>query len=341
MKNKERYMIRQATEKDVESVMKFIKDYWNKNHILCMSKQFMMWQHFYHEEFCFLIAENTDNYEIEGILGYIPYSEKEDRDVFGALWKVRNNHFPMLGLKMKLYLMNNIGARTVSAIGLNENTLELHKKSGSIVGTLKHYYILSDLERYVIAKIQNKIIIDYNHQRTQYDLMPINGINMLQKICDWEEKHRKTPQKSVDFICHRYINHPIYKYNIWGIFNKEKLVGAFITREIVYNNSPILRIVDYLGDTNAIAHVGKEIRRILFGYEYIDFYLYGIDDSILADAGFILKRDENINVIPNYFEPFKQENVKLNFYTTSLENTVLFKGDGDQDRPNYIQNDII
>ena len=79
---------------------------------------------------------------------------------------------------------------------------------------------------------------------------------------------------------------------------------------------------------------------LLKGYEYIDFYLYGIEDDILRDAGFVLQ-DDDVNIIPNYFEPFVQKNISLDFYADSLEEIILFKGDGDQDRPNFISGDLL
>ena len=43
-------------------------------------------------------------------------------------------------------------------------------------------------------------------------------------------------------------------------------------------------------------------------------------------------------VIPNYFEPFIQENISISYFTDSqnLENLRIFKADGDQDRPSIM-----
>lgn len=329
--------ITRATWNDIDDIMEFIKRYWNPNHILCKSRQFFEWQYCYHGEVCFVIARNNISHELEGVVGYIPYSNEEERDVFGALWKVRNNHYPMLGLKLKLYLMRSIHAKSLTAIGLNINTLELHRRSGSAVGRLKHYYLLSDLEEYVIAKISTKFIPDYNHEREQFLLSEVKEVETLKVLFDKEKIESKSPRKSFAFFCHRYCQHPVYQYRLQGVYDHEDLLGCFVTREISCNSSSVLRIVDYIGDVSAIAHTGAALRNMLDGhYEYIDFYLYGIQDDILRDAGFVLKQDDDVNIIPNYFEPFVQENIALDFFADSLENIVLFKGDGDQDRPNFI-----
>ena len=61
--------IRKAEFDDIENIMKFIERYWNPNHILCKSRKFFEWQHYYHGEVCFIIAENNCRHEIEGIVG--------------------------------------------------------------------------------------------------------------------------------------------------------------------------------------------------------------------------------------------------------------------------------
>ena len=50
-------------------------------------------------------------------------------------------------------------------------------------------------------------------------------------------------------------------------------------------------------------------------------------------AGFTRKDPEGQNVIPNYFEPFLQQNIAL-AYVTSEPNVRVCKADADQDRPN-------
>ncbi len=329
-------VIRKARPDDINDIMSFIGKYWDPDHILCKSREFMEWQYCYRGEVCFIVAENNKSHELEGIVGYIPYSEEEERDVFGALWKVRNNHYPMLGLKLKLYLVNDINAKTLSAIGLNTDTLELHRRSGSFLGTLKHYYLLSDSEEYKIAKIVTKSVIPYNHEKEQYRMERLFEVDDIKILCEKEKEGKKVPRKSFDFICHRYLRHPVYKYQLWEIRNGKSILGIFVIRRVECNSSSILRIVDYIGDVEAIAHAGAELQRLLKGHEYIDFYLYGIQDDILKDAGFVLKSDDDINIIPNYFEPFVQENVTLIFYSSMPSGIILFKGDGDQDRPNHI-----
>ena len=51
---------------------------------------------------------------------------------------------------------------------------------------------------------------------------------------------------------------------------------------------------------------------------------------------FFLKLDfsSQNTIVPNFFQPFVQKNIKIEFsYKSKYDNFVIFRGDGDQDRP--------
>lgn len=53
--------------------------------------------------------------------------------------------------------------------------------------------------------------------------------------------------------------------------------------------------------------------------------------------GFELLDLDGETIVPNYFEPFEQRNVKIEIaYKTKGDNYVAFKADSDQDRPNIL-----
>ena len=54
--------------------------------------------------------------------------------------------------------------------------------------------------------------------------------------------------------------------------------------------------------------------------------------KILNNSGFIYKSENDQNIIPIYFQPFVKRNITI-WYEISKKNTVLFKGDADQDTP--------
>lgn len=337
----EECIIRKASKTDISNIMEFIDRYWKKDHILAVSHAFFEYQHVWNDEVCFIVAEDPKTNNLEGILGYIVYSEKKKRDIFGAIWKVRSNKYPMLGMKMQLFALKETNARTFSAVALNPTTLSMHKRWGAFLGKLNHFYILGNHEEFHIASIKNKLLRGYNINKEQYKLDKIINKEQLCLLCEREEKSQKVPIKSFEFIRHRYFNHPVYVYVIYGIFDKLGcLKSAIVSREIEINNRKILRIIDYIGETQYIENIGSALQQLLkeHQYEYLDFYEYGIEESILYDAGFVLREEEDINIIPNYFEPFMKKNINIDFYTSEKTGrVVIFKGDGDQDRPNFMK----
>ena len=212
---KEKYTIRRADISESGMVMRFLHDYWKPTFILSQSEQFMRWQHVYEDEFCYLIAQNGRTGEIDGLIGYIPYSNSIPRDIFGALWKVKDDASPGLGLRMRLALSRMPGTRSLSAIGLNPNTLNLHRRCGSMVDSLKHYYILSDIDRFRIAQIEIRPNCLFNNSLKQYSLVCTKSIEKIGYAIEIGRAMGRQPYKSLEFIIHRYINHPIYKYMLY------------------------------------------------------------------------------------------------------------------------------
>jgi hypothetical protein len=97
--------------------------------------------------------------------------------------------------------------------------------------------------------------------------------------------------------------------------------------------------MDYLGNENDIIYISKYLYQIVIDndYEYIDFMCYGFNDDNLKEACFTkINLESNDLIVPNYFSPFVQENIKINFMadTKELDKIRIFKADGDQDRPN-------
>ena len=68
-------------------------------------------------------------------------------------------------------------------------------------------------------------------------------------------------------------------------------------------------------------------------YEYIDLMAGTLPVELMSKSGFVLREPEDTNIIPTYFEPFVQENINI-WYQKSDPDIVIFKADGDQDRPN-------
>ena len=94
------------------------------------------------------------------------------------------------------------------------------------------------------------------------------------------------------------------------------------------------------GDLTEIKSIEHEIIQFLIfeKSEYIDCLNYGIDENIFFNLGFLKNNfDENL-IIPNYFEPFVNQNIKIDVaIKCDFDDYIIFKADADQDRPNFIE----
>lgn len=324
-------MIRIAIEKDISQIQNFIHINWKRDHILAKSRDFFYYEHVYQGVVNFIISVNEKD-EIDGILGYIPYGKKH-RDIMTVMWMTKSKNNPFLGVEMLQYLEKACDLRTIASVGINKKTKEIYEYLGYRTGQLEHYYRLGQRKEYKIAKIYDNTIL--NGKRDEpYELVEINNFVELEKKYNLEKKVIG-PYKESWYIKKRYFGHPIYSYRIFGI-GKNGFEAVLFGREINIDHTKIFRIVDFLGDEKVFTHIVKAFDEIIEknDYEYIDFYQYGIDEKILKDAGFI-KKETGKNIIPNYFEPFERKNIEIYFFTSDRENIRFFKGDCDQDRPNY------
>ena len=154
---------------------------------------------------------------------------------------------------------------------------------------------------------------------------------------NFDNYKKNIPFKNKEYYVKRYFKHPIYNYDFIGVYDSNSLIGIFVTRIQAYNGVKVLRIIDFIGEIKSLKSFGRFIFKTVHkeGYEYADFYCYGLQDKILNDAGFFLVNSIDDLIIPNYFSPYLQKNINLNFFVnTENRNLIkLFKGDGDQDRP--------
>ena len=327
-----RYEIRQARFEEINEIMDFIENHWKKGHIFGKNREFFEYEFVIDGKVNFYIAKNRKTNEIESLQGFLYASHPEKKkDVWGSIWKTRTDHpnKPFLGLELNDRLHEEYGFRSGAGVGINPNTaLPLNKSLGAYCSKMNHYYRLANCTEYKIAKIKEKIILPKNQQIKQITPQKVNSIDELKQVFDFSSVENVFPLKDDWYINHRFFNHPIYKYDVYSIPN-----AFFVTRVQEYNNSKILRIVDYLGDHSSFAGLYDFFEKLLNEYEYVDFYNLGFEHEYLEMAGFIRNEFESENIIPNYFAPFVQKNIEV-YVSASNDKYIFFKADADQDRPN-------
>lgn len=335
------YEIRIAFKSEIDIIMSFIKKEWNENHILANNKDFFEYEFLNGEYVNFVIALHRINGSLDGIIGFNPASkDKEHLDIWGVMWKVKDNlEVPFLGIELMKQLIKLTKCRTEIGVGANLKTsIPLLKLMlGFRIDKMDHYYYLSNREKYIIAiiveKKKNRMIKD-----TKVSICDIHTRKDMNNAKEIFENKKVIPYKDIDYIEKRFLRHPIYQYIVKGILNSDGKIGAIlIMREVEYNSTKVLRIVDYIGEHYLFSKLANIFQKMIedYNYEYIDFYTKGMKEEYILNAGFQKHTEDDLNIIPNYFEPLVQENIDI-WVNSSSNEGIFFKADGDQDRPNKI-----
>lgn len=325
--------IRFAKCYDLEPIMKFIDSYWKKGHILAGNRKMFEWQYGLDEErISFVIGE--ENGAIKGVLGFIPYERAMGGDYALALWKTIPSGRPFMGAELLMFLKKEGNARHIVCPGINLRTTErLYRLAGMHVGKMTQWYRLNhQAQAFVIGKICDREIPPLNCGACNY--RQYSRFDQLREAFCFD-KVGGVPEKTEKYFEWRYFRHPAYEYIVLGIYGKAQALGAVaVVRIQEYRKAKAIRFVDYIGDFSlflaATAALDSIMERV--GAEYVDLYEAGVGEHILRSSGW-KKVDGSGNIIPNYFAPFEQSNVDI-YYSASSGHTVLFRGDGDQDRPN-------
>lgn len=336
----EKYDIRLAKPEDIPQIMDFLKNYWKEDHILSYDREYFEFEFLERDHVNFILAVDRATYELEAILGFLKSSQtKGKQDIWGSFWKVRDrqNSEKMLGMELQKRLREWIDYRYHNGIGINPKTaLPLVRLFlGNTVQKMKQYYMLNDaMDDYRIAVI--------HHKPKQ---VALEGRGKLCRILSFEDlvrqfnicEEERIPYKDEWYVKKKFFQNPRRQYLAYGIYidNAQMPEAVFIARECSANGAKAFRILDYYGRWEAFVEVGSFLKELMEKeqYEYIDFYHWGFSEEILKRAGFTLREEKDKNIIPNYFEPFVQENVDI-WVHYEKDGTVFFKADGDQDRSN-------
>lgn len=341
----DKYDIHICRYDEIEYVMDFIDTYWKKNHILTKSRELLNWQHLdvSNDRFSFIIAKDRITKEIHGILGYIMSNMYDDSIAkpirWGVIWKVREDvAMKGLGLALKYYMEKLAPAPYVGGVGLSKYSKAINKKLNEHMGILNQYYILN-------GEKENFVLVDNskNYRFDKYDsTISIQFLEIKDGFIDAARQYlAHCPEyKSYMYYKERYYNHPIYQYRFTEIVRDSEPVACLIWRICNANDEKAIFIVDYIGDGLELKGHYNDFQYMLFkeDAEYLMFCNAGVNETYFKEAGFRIRQEDEI-VLPIYYEPFEKKNVELDYHFYSdagkYSEEIIYKGDADQDRPNY------
>jgi hypothetical protein len=333
-------------KKDITKVQNFINNHWKKGHILSYHSNLLKWMYKRKEGLNFILAKQDEN--IIGILGFIKNSQFSKKSKFKdiiwlALWKViEEKAAPGLGILMLKKLEKLEPDLDIAVIGINKSLPPIFRVLNYYSDVMDHYYIVNPkIKNFYILSNENESLLPY----------PIISKNIIIYRQVFENDFLKnkynyisknfTCFKSASFFLNKYLNHPIYQYKLFHLEQSEEKFALIVIRIININNTNVVRVIDFEGDESLISHMGQFLLNILVkeNAEYVDFLQHGIKKNYFLNSGFNLLNSKQKIIIPNYFEPFVRDNIPLLFSYKLDKNTNIriFKGDGDQDRPNLVK----
>jgi len=329
--------VRQASIDDIPNIMKFIDNHWRKGDVLSYDRNFFEWTFLRNGEVSIIIGEDDVTHEIFGIQGYLPYTNESRPDCAGTIWRATKCDDPLLGLHMADYMHEKISMRYYAGAGMRKRARRVAKINGGTVLAMDHFYRLNstfNIEDYKIARVKNKLIPPVKQSGVEFT--KIDSIDAFKAVIDEELLLNSVFRKDYGYIDRRYFKHPIYKYDIWHLHCKEcKDDSVMITRTEYCLGSQVCKIIDFFGDYTYFALIGQMLDELLnqYNYEFIDVYSYGVDTELYKKGGMIFCNSESENIIPTYFQPYTPENIDIYLEKPWFDNLILFRGDGDQDRP--------
>jgi len=308
--------IREGSITDLENIKLFISKNIRREHILSKSDELLKWLYLNDSGINFILAE--DDVKIIAILGFIPNNRFDSSLtdlISGSIWAVSEKAPPGIGLLLLKYLFKTYNPMIYLSLGISVDSRKILSRLGHRIFSLNHF-VYHAKENF--------------NSNTRFCLEINNSI--FEKI-----DHNYLPKKSFDFFDNKYLSNPFYQYIIINLDNHSFVVG----RIIQLKKSKIFRIVDFYGDffsadcMNAV--FSKFIRSNCL--DYIDFFNYGLDISLLEKCGF--KKILSCDKYPHYTEPEIGSSVELlgaiKCDDQMFGNIVINKSDSDQDRPNLIK----
>ena len=319
--------IRRIPLDEKQLVVDFLNTHWGSNHPLVNNETLFSYYYADGDMTNFYILE--DGGEIAAVCGYIQCGHEENSDIWISIWCAKKGKNG-LGLALMGAMKELTGAKVMSCNNIRENTMPFYTFLGYHPDKMDHFYRLADREEYKMAVVNHKTIPESNKTV---------GVQLVEmKIIEDVKQHflipaDMKPQKDYWYINKRYFEYPHYEYKVYLLYSNKTPVSLVIFRVNESEEGYVLRLVDYIGKKEDFHLLSGYIDKLMveFDCEYCDMYCWGVNG---CDAGFVLRDENDTNIIPNYLNTLWQKNIDYFFFTSDPDGFMMFKADGDQDRKN-------
>jgi hypothetical protein len=347
--------IRLCSQEDIGELMEFLDKHWAKDHVLSWHKPLLDWQHQNRGtgSYNFVLARSQADCHIIGVLGFIP-TRHYDPDLapistlWLALWKVRPDaKVTGLGLMLLKYLEAIEPHVAIGVAGVGDVAhYAMYRALGYVCGEYHQHFMLNRrINRRSLAKIPDGLsLAPPSRGDATFEVLSADNFYSRVKELEYQATSSVHPIKSPRYFFERFMVHPVYKYQVYLVSRKNRPLALLASRLASYESHHALRIVDYFGDAETFAQIGRAVDEVLgiFQAEYADIWSYGLDEDAITDAGFHPVAMDGPIIIPNLFEPFLAVNsvIRFAFKVPQPKSFMIFRADGDQDRPGMIPRGI-
>jgi len=321
--------IEKLEKKNKNKLFFFLKKNRKKKLIFIRNKKLFDWMFSNNSNYNFYIALNK-NKKVVGCLGFVNDAHfdkkiKKQNDRFWLVNWLSNCNYPFLGIKLLDFLLKKEKPFFVGTIGTNIRAKNIYSRLGFIVGEMKCGFLTNHISKPKIMSYK-KFFLKKIFVKKKISLV---------RTFDIENISNFISNKSKDFIKNRYLNHPVYNYQIYKVLLDNYYIGYVVARKVEHKSSFALKIVDFDLKKPSLL---KDCLAILLKdshYEYCIVY-YHFTRNLRNKSLKLMKLNKSV-IVPHYFNPFVKKNIKLNFaykYLNKKKNETLFVlGDCDQDRP--------
>lgn len=321
-------VLRLARPDEAQKVVDFINANFDWRLPLVNREEYFNFYYKSGEQLQFALAEAEG--ALVAVAGYIRASNAPDADIWVSVWVAAKGHNGV-GLELMDALPTLTGAQVVACNNIRPKTMAFYRFLGWYADRVGHFYRLAGLPEYRLARVTDATVLPAGGDLT---LEPVKSPEALAARGMPASPH--TPRKDVWYMQRRYFAFPHLTYSVYAAKAGGHLLAYLVCRVVDSGQGKALRIADFVGDTSLLPRLGAAIDELLkqSGAEYAECYCAGVDPAVMAAAGFCERREGDANILPNYLQPPLFENTEYYYFTSDPDRFVLFKADGDQDRPN-------
>ncbi|MEA5050592.1 MAG: hypothetical protein VB021_03865 [Oscillospiraceae bacterium] len=326
------YTIERLTEAELPAFRDFCAVNWGERHPLIHDAA--MFDYYFRRggQINFLRAAD-DTGGILSVAGFLCANSLPQPDVWLSYILTKKGAPLNLGFHMLETLRAVTDCRSFGVNNIRPKTRGLYEFLGYRTGRMEHWYRLNpEKTAYALCRAPHREIPAVRADGVTLTRLDKRGLDDFA----FEDYAELRPYKDRGYVERRFFDNPWIRYDVCAAAADGGIFALAVFRELESGGHRVLRLVDFIGAREDLGRLGGAVDRRMRERcaDFADVYAYGLNPAIPAAAGFVLRAENDENIIPDYLTPPLFENVDFWAVGESAQDYVLFRADGDQDRPN-------